>query len=65
MEDFSAWLAAAAAESDYVVVSMDLGSGREFPLLQRLVQVCHVDQSLEPTKARMPRRGRSIPHNLE
>ena len=40
MEDFSVWLAGAARESDYVVVAMDLGSGREFELLQHLVQVC-------------------------
>lgn len=38
MEDFSAWLRSAANESDYVVLSMDLGAGREFQLLQRLVQ---------------------------
>lgn len=38
MEDFSAWLRAAANESHYVVLSMDLGGGREFELLQRLVE---------------------------
>lgn len=36
------WLAGAAQASDYVVVAMDLGSGREFELLQHLVQVCSI-----------------------
>ena len=38
MEDFSAWLRSAANDSDYVVLSIDLGGGREFELLQNLVQ---------------------------
>ena len=42
MEDFSAWLAGAARESDYVVVALDLGSGREFEVLQHLVQVFYI-----------------------
>ena len=36
--NFSAWLAAAAAEQDLVVVCMDMGEGREFALLRKLLQ---------------------------
>ncbi len=38
MEDFSAWLGQTAAEGDDVVVTMDLGAGREFQLLSRMVR---------------------------
>ena len=38
MEDFSAWLSQTAAEGDDVVVTMDLGAGREFQLLSRMVR---------------------------
>ena len=38
MEDFSAWLRQAATEGDDVVVTMDLGAGREFALLSRMVR---------------------------
>ena len=38
MEDFSAWLGRTAAEGDDVVVTMDLGAGREFQLLSRMVR---------------------------
>ena len=38
MEDFSAWLGQTATEGDDVVVTMDLGAGREFALLNRMVR---------------------------
>jgi hypothetical protein len=38
MEDYSAWLSQAATEGDDVVVTMDLGAGREFALLSRMVR---------------------------
>ena len=38
MEDFSLWLSQTAAEADEVVVTMDLGAGREFQLLSRMVR---------------------------
>lgn len=36
--DFSGWLAGQAEQQDLVVLSLDLGSGRDFALLRRLLQ---------------------------
>ena len=36
--DFSAWLAGQAVGEDFVVVSLDLGGGRDFALLRRLLR---------------------------
>lgn len=59
MEDFSVWLAGAASEGDHVVLAMDLGSGREFQLLQHLVQVSSAPSCI--SRACAPKHGhRSI-----
>lgn len=37
MLDFSAWLAGQARETDHVVLTLRLGEGRDFALLERLL----------------------------
>lgn len=36
--DFSEWLTGQAGQNDFVVMSLDLGGGRDFALLRRMLQ---------------------------